>query len=205
MEIHFPMSTQTISGKGRKSFMVAVVLGATLAALGATERVSANEVSEKALGGISRYCSACWRNARLPVDRWGDCTQEVFSRLLQRIPLTGWDRLLSNETDERREFLRAIDTVKKRHQRERARSSGLNAPVPDNRDRRDRCQREDREALERAADAVLSDRQHQILRMVCEGHAVADIAADLAISPERVSDEKYKAIRKLRAYFDAGV
>jgi RNA polymerase sigma factor (sigma-70 family) len=199
------MSTQTISGKGRKSFMVAVVLGATLAALGATERVSANEVSEKALGGISRYCSACWRNARLPVDRWGDCTQEVFSRLLQRIPLTGWDRLLSNETDERREFLRAIDTVKKRHQRERARSSGLNAPVPDNRDRRDRCQREDREALERAADAVLSDRQHQILRMVCEGHAVADIAADLAISPERVSDEKYKAIRKLRAYFDAGV
>jgi RNA polymerase sigma factor (sigma-70 family) len=203
MEIHFPMSTQTTSGKGRKSFMVAVVLGATLAALGATERVAANEVSEKALGGISRYCSACWRNARLPVDRWGDCTQEVFSRLLQRIPLTGWDRLLSNETDERREFLRAIDTVKKRHQRERARSSGLNAPVPDHRDRRDRCQREDREALEIAADAVLSDRQQQILRMICEGHAVADIASDLAISPERVSDEKYKAIRKLRAYFDA--
>ena len=53
------------------------------------------------------------------------------------------------------------------------------------------------------ADAVLSDRQQQILRMVCEGHTVADIASELALSPERVSDEKYKAIRKLRAYFGA--
>jgi RNA polymerase sigma factor (sigma-70 family) len=203
MEIHVPMSTYNTPGKTRKPFMVAVVLGAALAALGTTERVAANEVSDKALGGISRYCSACWRNARLPVDRWGDCTQEVFSRLLQRVPMTGWERLLSNETDERREFLRAIDTVKKRHQRERARSSGLNAPVPDNRDRRERCQREDREALRRAADAVLSDRQQQILQMICEGHTVADVASELALSPERVSDEKYKAIQKLRAYFDA--
>lgn len=199
------MSTNNTSGNGRKPFMVAVVLGATLAALGATERVAANEVSERALGGISRYCSACWRNARLPVDRWGDCTQEVLSRLLQRVPLTGWERLLSNETDERREFLRAIDTVKKRHQRERARSNGLNQPVPDHRDRRDECQREDREALRHAADAVLSDRQQQILQMICEGHTVADVAADLAITPERVSDEKYKAIQKLRAYFKMGV
>jgi RNA polymerase sigma factor (sigma-70 family) len=203
MEIHVPMSTYTTPGKARKPFMVAVVLGAALAALGTTERVAANEVSDKALGGISRYCSACWRNARLPVDRWGDCTQEVFSRLLQRVPMTGWERLLSNETDERREFLRAIDTVKKRHQRERARSSGLSAPVPDHRDRRERCQREDREALRRAADAVLSDRQQQILQRICEGHTVADIASELALSPERVSDEKYKAIQKLRAYFAA--
>ena len=37
------------------------------------------------------------------------------------------------------------------------------------------------------------------------GHkaAVADISSELAISPERVSDEKYKAIQKLRNYFQA--
>jgi DNA-directed RNA polymerase specialized sigma24 family protein len=37
--------------------------------------------------------------------------------------------------------------------------------------------------------------------MTCEGWSVADIAADLATTPERVSDDKYKAIQKLRAHF----
>ena len=36
--------------------------------------------------------------------------------------------------------------------------------------------------------------------MSAEGYAVQEIADRLAIGPERVSDEKYKAIRKLRAH-----
>ena len=35
------------------------------------------------------------------------------------------------------------------------------------------------------------------------GSTVADIAAELAMTPERVSDEKYKAIQKLRAHFES--
>jgi RNA polymerase sigma factor (sigma-70 family) len=194
------MSTFNPAGMARRQ-MMAVVLGTALAAIGSTDKVAAAEVSDKALGGISRYCAACWRNARLPVDRWGDCTQEVFARLLQRVPVSGWDHVLSNESEERREFLRAIDTVKKRHQRERARSSGLSEPVADTRDAYDRHQSEDREVLRLAAGRVLSDRQQRILEMICDGHGVGDIAAALAIAPERVSDEKYKAIQKLRAYF----
>ncbi len=197
------MSNSHNSQKGRKPYMVAVVLGAALAALGSTEKLAASEVSEQAVGGISRYCSACWRNARLPMDRWGDCTQEVFTRLLERIPLSGWKQVLTGDSEERREFLRAIDTVKKRHKRERARTSGLNEPVADTRDVRDRNDSEQREALQLAADRVLSGRQQRILALICEGYAVSDIADTLAIPAERVSDEKYKAIQKLRGYFDA--
>ncbi len=195
------MNSPKIPGKACRPYMVAVVLGTALAALGSAEKVAAAEVSDAALGGISRYCTACWRNARLPADRWGDCTQEVLTRLLERIPLTGWKNLLSAEGEERREFLRAIDTVKKRHQRERARTSGLAEPVADIRDSHDRRAGEDREALRLAAGAVLSDRQQRILEMICDGHAIGEIASELAMAPERVSDEKYKAVQKLRAYF----
>jgi DNA-directed RNA polymerase specialized sigma24 family protein len=203
-EVHALMSDKHNPRKGHRPYMVAVVLGAALAALGTADKVSAAEVPDQALGGISRYCSACWRNARLPVDRWGDCTQEVFSRLLERIPLAGWKQVLASESAERREFLRAIDTVKKRHQRERARTSSLNEPVADTRDTRARHGNEQREALALAAGRVLSDRQLQIVQMICDGHAVGDIASQLAMPTERVSDEKYKAIQKLRAYFATG-
>jgi RNA polymerase sigma factor (sigma-70 family) len=197
------MSTANKSTTSRKPYMVAVVLGAALAAIGATEKLAAAEISDKALGGISRYCSACWRNARLPADRWDDCTQEVFARLLERVPAAEWEQMLAGDGDERREFLRAIDTVKKRHQRERARTHGLSEPVADSRDAVERDGVEQREAIELAASEVLSPRQLRIVQMIFDGHAVGEIATALALTPERVSDEKYKAIQKLRAYFAA--
>ena len=187
--------------KGRVPYMVAVVLGTTLAALGSAERATADGVADRALGGMSRYCSACWRNARLPIDRWGDCTQEVLTRLLERVPVSSWNRALTNESEERREFLRAIDTVKKRHQRERARSTVLNQPVQDSRDSEERRAADERQALLQAAGRVLTNRQQRILRLICEGYSIGDIADELGMTPERVSDEKYKAIHKLRDFF----
>jgi RNA polymerase sigma factor (sigma-70 family) len=201
LEIRSPMSNSKFPGKAR---MIAVALGTALAAFGSTSALDAHEAtgSAKAINGISRYCAACWRNARLPVDRWNDCTQEVFERLLQRVPLSGWEQVLGGDGEERREFLRAIDTVKKRHQRDRARNSGLAQPVADSRDGQDRDRADERDAVWHAADQVLSARQQHILRMICEGYGVADIAAEMAMPPERVSDEKYKAIQKLRSYFE---
>ena len=35
-----------------------------------------------------------------------------------------------------------------------------------------------------------------------EGHSVQEMADALRMPPERVSDEKYKAIRKLRRYIE---
>src|SRR5437588_1738262 len=118
---------------GRRQLMVAMVLGTALSAVGSTPGIAAvpGPSQVKAATDISRYCTACWRNAHLHPDSWTDCTQEVFSRLLERVAPQSWDRLLKDEGEERREFLRAIDTVKKRFQRARNWSSNAIETVSD--------------------------------------------------------------------------
>lgn len=186
--------------KSPKKMMLAVFLGTALATLGPASTQAAEGITTDSLYNISRYCTACWRNARLPIDRWADCTQEVFSRLLQRLPATGWERVLEREGLERQEFLRAIDTVKKRVQRERSLHPLENQPVTDRQDGERRNAQEDREIVQLAARQALSRRQQQILQLSLEGHSIAEIAEELGIGADRVSDEKYKAIRKLRSW-----
>ena len=191
----------TAAGRSR-AMMVAVVLGTALTAGEAQAAPDARAVQD-----ISRYCQACWRNARLPADRWGDCTQEVFTRLLKRVESEKWRSVLrDDETTERREFLRAIDAVKKRVQRSR-KLSALGPDVADARGRGENTVRDDREAVAHAAREVLGPRSRRILELTAAGWAVPEIAAELGTTPERVSDEKYKAVRKLQHYFrgDEGV
>ena len=195
------MKSSLSNKKVRRPYLMAVVLGTALAAIGTDSVAHAGEISPKAINNISRYCTACWRNARLPQDQWNDCTQEVLSRLLKNLDAKAWEQVLANETEERREFVRAIDAVKKRYQRGRWQSAVLPEMVADRRDQHWRERNDDREAIQQAAERVLSERQQHILKLLCDGHNVADIATELAMSPERVSDEKYKAIQKLRTYF----
>jgi RNA polymerase sigma factor (sigma-70 family) len=181
-----------------RGMMAAVVVGAAVAAGASDARA---DVSPAAVTDISRYCQACWRNARLPADRWGDCTQQVFIRLLERVDPDSWDRVLIDlESPERREFVRAIDAVKKRTQRARMYVS----LSPDHADRTggvDAELRDKRDAVAVAANGVLSPRQKRIVELSAGGWAVPDIASELGTTVERVSDEKYKAIRKLRNHF----
>src|SRR4051812_12709825 len=110
------MSKQTAdpsrTGKGR--YLVAVVLGTALSALGAAPGTAAGlpEGTVRAVSDISRYCTTCWRNAHLSQESWTDCTQEVFVRLLERVSPDAWCLVLKEDGEERREFLRAIDAVK---------------------------------------------------------------------------------------------
>src|SRR5262249_46959361 len=131
-----------------RGYLAAVVLGTALAAVGQNS-ASAADISGQAIQDISRYCTTCWRNARLPVDRWGDCTQEVLRRLLERLEPRGWEQVLAGEGEERREFIRAIDAVKKRTQRERHRLPLLDDAIAGAGD--DPAYREEREALRQAA------------------------------------------------------
>ncbi len=186
-----------IGGSRPGRMMVAVVLGTALSAMAGTAEASA---AARTVQDLSRYCTACWRNARLPADRWDDCTQEVLVRLLERVPSGAWGRSLTAEGEERREFLRAIDAVKKRIQRGRKFAHYPEDAVADARPANESARREAREQLDAAADEVLGDRQQQILRLTMEGWSVPEIAAELDTTADRVSDEKYKAIRKLRAY-----
>jgi RNA polymerase sigma factor (sigma-70 family) len=186
------------SHSGRR-YVVAMMLGTTFSAL-APAAISAAEETRGAITDISRYCTTCWRNARLEPDSWTDCTQEVFTRLLERVPTTAWDRVLQGEGEERRELMRAIDGVKKRSQRRRRWSNGLVELVADHRDLGESRVAEERELVHRAAAELLSPRQRRIVQLSFEGWSVQEIAKELKVPAERISDEKYKAVRKLKEH-----
>jgi RNA polymerase sigma factor (sigma-70 family) len=178
-----------------------MVLGTALSALGASPGLATPtaEATERAINDISRYCTTCWRNARLHPDCWGDCTQEVFQRLMERVTPDAWGQVLKADGQERREFVRAIDAVKKRTQRSR-KTTPLTDAVADRHEPHERQIASEREAVRQAAEELLSARQQRILQMSFEGWSVHGIAAELQVPAERVSDEKYKAVRKLREY-----
>lgn len=179
--------------------MVAVVLGALAASPSKASAAPSAAPTSKAVTDISKYCQTCWRNARLPADRWQDCTQEVFVRLLERVEADKWGSVLvDDETMERREFLRAIDAVKKRTQRAR-KFAGLSPDQPDHRVMNTSL-KDDRDAASRAALEVLSARQRRLLDLTADGWSVPEIAGELGTTVERISDEKYKAVKKLQHY-----
>jgi len=179
--------------------MVAVMLGALAASPSRAAAAPTAAPNSKAVTDISRYCQTCWRNARLPADRWQDCTQEVFVRLLERVEADKWGSVLvDDETSERREFLRAIDAVKKRTQRAR-KFAGLSPDQPDHR-LTNTTTKDDRDAVAKAALEVLSPRQRRLLDLTADGWTIPEIASELATTVERVSDEKYKAVKKLQHY-----
>jgi RNA polymerase sigma factor (sigma-70 family) len=152
---------------------------------------------------IQRYCTACWRNARLDPGLWDDCTQEVCVRLLSKARAGELDLnlVLADDTPERRELVRAIDMVRKRVQRAK-RHQAIDdqlTPAPDL-DGRERDRQELGEILENARAAVLTDRQDRIVELWTRGWTVPEIAQQLGMPVARVSDEKYKALRKLERH-----
>lgn len=185
----------------KRPYVMAVVLGTALSVNAAQGQAALQTPQEtvQAIADMSRYCATCWRNARLPMDSWSDCTQEVFRRLLERVPADAWDQALHGEGEEHREFVRAIDTVKKRIQRARKFSPVIDS-VADRRDPEHRRLREEREIVDRAAAELLSPRQQRILQMSFEGWSVQEMSQELRVPVERISDEKYKAIRRLRTH-----
>jgi RNA polymerase sigma factor (sigma-70 family) len=194
-----PTSDTRAGRDRRRPYVMAMVLGTALTALGgAPASAATRETTLRAVNDLSRYCTTCWRNARLHPDVWTDCTQEVLSRLLERVGPDSWGRVLKDDGEERREFLRAIDTVKKRSQRSKHFLPEPAEGVADRRDLHRRAVADEREAVARAAAELLSERQQRIMQLSFEGWSVHEIAAELRTPPERVSDEKYKAIRKLR-------
>jgi DNA-directed RNA polymerase specialized sigma24 family protein len=149
---------------------------------------------------IQRYCTVCWRNAHLDPGLWDDCTQEVCCRLLSKARAGQLDLnlVLAEDTPERRELVRAIDMVRKRVQRARRLQTldDQSTPAPDL-DRRQRDRQELGEILEAARQAVLTPRQDRIVELWTHGWTVPEIGAALDLPLARISDEKYKALRKL--------
>jgi RNA polymerase sigma factor (sigma-70 family) len=193
--------TNHSSRSSRRGVLAAMVLGTALSALGPSAAYAqAPPETLRVISDISRYCTVCWRNAHLAPDYWSDCTQEVFARLLERVSVDDWSRVLAQEGDERRELVRAIDAVKKRCQRSRKWTDGRTESLADRNDQHRRWVADEREIVRLAADQLLSSRQQRIMQMSFEGWSVNEIAQELKVPSERISDEKYKAIRKLRQH-----
>lgn len=148
---------------------------------------------------IQRYCTVCWKNARLDPGVWEDCTQEVCCRLLSKARAGELDLnlVLAEDTPERRELVRAIDMVRKRVQRSKKHHALDEQLVAGRDDDKARYRLELGEILLAARKAVLSSRQDRIVELWTQGWTVPEIAMAFNMSPARVSDEKYKALRKL--------
>jgi hypothetical protein len=185
------------TARNRKAGTTAIALVVGLAAL------TAQAGETDLVLNIQRYCAACWRNARLDPGVWDDCTQEVCCRLLTKARAGQLDLnlVLADDTPQRRELVRAIDMVRKRVQRTK-RYQTLDdqfTPGPDF-DHRQRERQELGEILEAARRAVLTERQDRIVELWTRGSSVPEISAALGMPLARVSDEKYKALRKLERH-----
>ena len=83
---------------------------------------------------------------------------------LERVEADKWGTVLKDdETTERREFIRAIDAVKKRTQRAR-KFAALTSDVPEYSNRTENSVRDDRDAVAKVAREMLSPRQRRIRR-----------------------------------------
>src|SRR5947207_2045958 len=179
------VSADSLVTRTRKVGPTAVAFVIGLAAL------SAQASESDLVRDIQRYCTVCWRNARLDPRLWDDCTQEVCCRLLTKardgqLDLT---QVLAEDTPERRELVRAIDMVRKRVQRTKRFQplDGFNTPTSDL-DQRQRDRLELGEILEAARRAVLSRRQDRIIELWMRGWTVPEIGAELDLPLTRGSD-----------------
>lgn len=156
---------------------------------------------------LDRYLSRAWYRAGIAPQQHDDCMQAVYVSLLQELGRDRFDSMvgeigrsgirdvLSRETAEGPGFFRAIDTVKKRAQRERTFQS-LDGPVAMLAADADAGPGGDdlREAIERS----LSPREAALIAATLEGETPAEIASRWGIAPKTVSNEKTRAIQKLR-------
>ena len=157
-----------------------------------------------ALVQMEKYCIASWRNARIDMQEWDDCTQQTLVDLLSRIPRERLGVAIENpDSWERRELTRSIWCTVQRVRRTRHTATLDPCMAPTVADEsHDGLESEEFREILCSDQAGLSNRQQSILMHVLEGYSVKEIADELNIPASRVSDEKYKAIQKLRKHFD---
>jgi RNA polymerase sigma factor (sigma-70 family) len=151
-----------------------------------------------AITAISRYCSASWRNAGIDSQDWEDCTQDAVMLLLERIPRHRLATAINDAASgERRELTRTVWCIAQRWKRSpkpRSLSDFCVCDWPSN----ESDIAEQIEEVAHAARCCLTSRQHRILFLRLDGYSIGEIADKLDLTRAQVSDEKYKAIKKLR-------
>jgi DNA-binding CsgD family transcriptional regulator len=157
---------------------------------------------------LNKYLSRAWYRAGIPVQMHEDCSQTVFTTLLQQLGRDRFDALVSDvghsgikdlfsrETNEGVDFFRAVDMVKKRAQRERFFQPLDVADVRESFGHSESRAR--RESLREAIDHTLNRREARLINDTLMGKTPAEIALDWRVTPKTVSNEKTRVIQKLR-------
>jgi RNA polymerase sigma factor (sigma-70 family) len=166
---------------------------------------------QSGLSQLDRYLARAWARAGIAPQQYDDCTQAVYTTLLQNMGRDSFDRLaqdvghngirdvLSRETAEGPDFFRAVDMVKKRTQREKSfqtldeQQSDIATAAGG-----DGASADWRGALNEAITRSLNTREADLIRETLQGKTPAEIAAQWGVAPKTVSNEKTRAIQKLR-------
>jgi hypothetical protein len=182
------------SGRRERGLMIAACAVAFATAVSSPSHVRASDA--QVVRKIERYCTTSWRNAGIRPQEWEDCTQQALVELLDRLPTSDLSVAIEQpDSDARRELNRAVWRLVKRNRRQPKGVSFSDAYVQS---RPTNGSQTSWDEMELAARDCLSLRQWQILEMTRAGWRVVEIAEELDATPDRISDEKYKAITKLR-------
>jgi DNA-directed RNA polymerase specialized sigma24 family protein len=158
---------------------------------------------------LNRYLSRAWSRAGVPQQLHDDSTQAVYVSLLQNLGSSRFESLLgdigrngvrdvlSRETPEGPDFFRAVDTVKKRAQREKT-FQPLDTVDVAAADPGEDALGLWRGALQEAIDQTLTPREASLVYDTLKGMTPAEIAASWGVAPKTVSNEKTRALQKLR-------
>ncbi|GIW87826.1 MAG: hypothetical protein KatS3mg108_2150 [Isosphaeraceae bacterium] len=170
--------------------------------LGWTEAVASG------LTQLDRYLGRTWVRAGLAPQQFDDCTQAVHATMLQHLGREGFDQMLAaigrggvpkvlnRDSALGPDFFRAVDMVKKRAQRQRYHLAlderpDLVAPLGD--DGADL-----RGVLLEVIDRSLEPREAELIRETLKGYTPAEIADRWGLAPKTVSNQKSRALAKLR-------
>ncbi len=171
------------------------------------------EAISAGLSQLDRYLSRTWARSGIGPSKYDDCTQAVYLTLLQNLGRGGFDRLvgevgqdgikevLSRETAEGPDFFRAIDTIKKRAQRERSfqpLDSVFEPPSQTSLTHFDW-----KSTIQEAIDRTLNPREAALIQATLSGETPAEIAEQWGVAPKTVSNEKSRAFQKLREFLVA--
>ncbi len=161
-------------------------------------------VDSATIQSIDKYCEVSWRRANIPRQEWDDCSQQAFVRILSRLSHDSLAEAIENRRSKhRRELNRCIWATTQWWRRSYHHRSLTGDDVPDSAYTARALGvtvPDVREAIQ--SDAVgLTAIQRRVIDLWANGHSITDMASKLGVPSRRISDEKYKAISKLRARF----
>jgi DNA-binding CsgD family transcriptional regulator len=177
--------------------------------LGQGATASDQATIQSGLSQLDRYLARTWYRAGIALQQHDDCTQAVYATLLQNLGRDRFDNLvsdvgqhgirdvLSRETPEGPDFFRAIDTVKKRAQREKS-FQPLDGQADTVATSASQSDADRRGALHEVIARQLNPREAALIYETLKGATPAEIAHQWGVAPKTVSNEKTRVFQKLR-------